>query len=121
MDSKEVTEMNKLIAQFDPNFKIDNSDPKGDSFSTIDGTQWVHKSSLKYHSSWDWLMPVVEKIESTGFQFYIHNEGVEIKRWFWRGNFPDIGVVEEKKIDAVWKAVVQFITWYNSQQNKPQQ
>src|SRR5437870_607544 len=29
-------------------------------------------ANLKYHTSWDWLMPVVEKIESLDFQADIY-------------------------------------------------
>ena len=28
---------------------------------------WVSESELEFHESWDWLMPVVDKIEIEGF------------------------------------------------------
>jgi hypothetical protein len=86
---------------------------------------------LKYHSSWDWLMPVVEKIESLplmkipdeklpqGFEVeikvdncYIHyGNGAEgIVHDFlnlhneWKG---------ESKITIVYNSVIRFIEWYN--------
>ncbi len=47
-------ENNKLIAKF-MDTEITNN------------TKNILGSSLKYHSSWDWLMPVIEKIESLNF------------------------------------------------------
>ena len=52
---------------------------------------------LKYHSSWDWLMPIVEKIEQV-------NEGVPKELI----NLSLFSYREE-----VYKAVVEFIKWYN--------
>lgn len=31
----------------------------------------MHIDSLKFHESWDWIMPVVSKIEDLGFKFII--------------------------------------------------
>jgi len=97
---------NKLIAEF-----MDGE---------FDGREWVfngqqHKT-LKYETSWDWLMPVVEKIEKLAvdnigeiycvimpFQIDIHGSGMV--------------VLSKKrittKINMVWIAIVDFIQWYN--------
>jgi len=56
---------------------------------------------LKYDSSWDWLMPVVVKI----FELKPNND------FFCHLNFP------VKDIKDVYKPVVQFIEWYNSNIN----
>lgn len=57
-----------------------------------------------YHRSWDWLMPVVDRIndncKSTG---YI--DGLE---------FFNIRIVGSD-IKSVYKSVVEYITWYNEQ------
>jgi hypothetical protein len=63
----------------------------------------------------NWLMPVVEKIESLGFQFHIGNEGAAIKKWWFRSNVPDLGSVQETKIAATWEICIRFIKWYNNQ------
>ncbi len=49
---KNIEENNKLIAEF---MNVDHVD--------IDQA-YEDYGELKYHTSWDWLMPVVEKIES---------------------------------------------------------
>ena len=57
---------NKLIAEF---MGMTYGDPNDDSVMiqmTSQGNEVVPIESMKYHTSWDWLMPVVEKIESLG-------------------------------------------------------
>lgn len=90
----------------------------------------------EYHSSWDWLMPVVEKIESLELgdlkglttnndgnkdEHLDCNAGVEI-----HGSYCNIYIQasmrlvdnfieahSENKITAVYNAVIEFIKWYN--------
>jgi len=93
---KTLEEKNRMIAEF-----------MGIVESSIDGQFWTEKShegfgigklvGLKYHSSWDWLMPVVEKIESV-------NEGVPQQL---------LNVSLFSYIEDVYNAVVEFIEWYN--------
>lgn len=74
-----------------------------------------------YHSDWDWLMPVVEKIKSLGF-FY------KLTEWqFFICKYSDYsGVIsydsktdiDEPEIDRVFKTVVRFVTWNNTQTKK---
>ncbi len=76
----------------------------------------------EYHRDWNLLMPVVEKIE--GLHSIIDNKYVNVcinkgyieidgatQRIFYNVS------VEGSKIIALWQAVIQFITWYNSQTN----
>lgn len=69
---------------------------------------------LKYHKSWDWLMPVVEKIESLGYEFIIIESRCKIN------NNTDHSIEElfyietiGSKINATYEAVVAFINEYN--------
>ena len=77
---------------------------------------------LQYHSSFDWLMPVVEKIQSIpitpapnyrGYRIEIVVQGyVEITGF----PMPRISTnvsIEGSLINAIYSAVIQFITWYN--------
>lgn len=64
----------------------------------------------QYHTSWNWLMPVVEQIENFGFEFIIAESRVKIK------HNTDLSINEllnidivGSKIDATYKAVVEFI------------
>ena len=72
-----------------------------------------HISELQYHESWDWLMPVVEKIEAIeGIRFIIEKNRVLIcsygPEYFWNS-----GTTYDSKITTTYNAVVEFIKWYN--------
>lgn len=76
----------------------------------------LRKDSLLFNESWDWLMPVVEKIETMdrtlvniygdGTVIAVDNEGLEIYGKTTHGNKDD-------KIQHVYRAIVDFIKWYN--------
>ena len=69
--------------------------------------------NLLYHTSWDWLMPVVEKIESIlPCDSIITIEYKDCRIPVNESGF-DIVTNEETKIEAVYKAVVEFINQYN--------
>ena len=76
-------------------------------------------SEMKYNTSWDWLMPVVEKIENFGYEFIIaesrcyvkHNTDHSIKELF---HIETIG----SKIDTTYKAVVEFIQTQTKDKDK---
>lgn len=66
---------------------------------------------VKYNSSWDWLMSVVEKIESLGnYGFTIYRNSTNI-------NGLPIELANTRgttKIEAVYNACVEFVKYYNS-------
>lgn len=115
----ETIENNKLIAEFlgvQPNELgeyemfgvIESIDPDDQHFYTA--------RVLKFNDSWDWLMPVVEKIESLNYDFQMmggcwviiydidpdREQGTEL-----------IEESAETKIKTVYAACVRFIKWYN--------
>ena len=74
---------------------------------------------LAYHSSWDWLMPVVEKIETFNHAVTITQNICTIRacimgdstvRAHQTGNYK----TPDTKLYNTWLAVVEFIKWYNS-------
>lgn len=66
---------------------------------------------MRFHTSWDWLMPVVEKINETG--------RFEVNIGYGRCYITDgedeltLSMVENQTQYAVYRAVVEFIKWYN--------
>ena len=70
---------------------------------------------LKFNDSWDWLMEVVEKIESLNYDFQILGgcwviiDDVDPDR----DNEEILEVSSETKIKSVYDACVAFIKWYN--------
>ena len=74
---------------------------------------YVFAIDLIFHSDWNWLMEVVEKIESINFklpsQEYGQYKAMKIK---------DALTMQYKdltKIEATCNACVEFIKWYNEQ------
>ena len=61
---------------------------------------------LMYHSSWDWLMPVIEKISKIPF----YEEGYPMFRFTGNPLFNGNTLIE-----VAYTAVVDFITFYNAQ------
>lgn len=83
---------------------------------------------LKYHSSWDWLMPVIEKIEELSFLTTIkyrncadegkyHEIIISKNHWVFGESLQSLEQIENaetySKIQAVWNGVVNFIEKYN--------
>jgi len=71
---------------------------------------------LRYHTSWDWLMPCVEKIESLTYDVRINGYGSEGDDKYCDicdGNDEISEFTSKSKIEAVYKSVVEFIHWYN--------
>ncbi|HYE68382.1 MAG TPA: hypothetical protein VEA58_07200 [Anaerovoracaceae bacterium] len=68
---------------------------------------------LQYHTSWDWLMPVVEKIRSTGIAKPLGAGVISLQQQL------DAALLS-CKMEAVWQAVTKFIQWYNNQKTTNQ-
>ena len=110
------TENNKIIAEFmikqEPteNFCVGSIGQEVGVFTGIK-TEYFKYEDLKFHSDWNWLMEVVEKIESLGNVFNIDNKKVYILNnvaWC-------TAQVGETKIQAVYNACLEFSKWYNEQ------
>ena len=90
-------EDNKLIMEF-MGLKVDSK-----NFVKIPAHGYIHRgnyqeefntSSVRYHKSWDWLMPCIRKI-------YLDYEGLP-SDWFF-----DISIASP--IELVYNAVVEFL------------
>lgn len=113
---QEIIDGNKLIAEFmglksltkrEYENHPDHSNLSVDEYSIIE--------YQRYHTSWDWIMPVVEKIESMnystginfipglGHSFHFLSGGAEINK----------SRAAATKIGACYKAVIDFINYYN--------
>lgn len=85
---------------------------------------------IEYDTSWDWLMPVVVKIEALEFApgldldfayFSFHCFRTHCSVYMKKDNFLDLNDElvtshsNSTKIEAVYYTVVNFIKWYNEQ------
>lgn len=82
----------------------------------------VPDEKLEFHSNWQWLMPVVEKIEALGYRVSIERWLVQILEENSTDIFGLINAMAEKetdtKINLTVKAVVEFIQYYNTHNKK---
>lgn len=91
-----IDENNKLIAEF-----------MGWEHSKNEDIDAYEMSNLKYHTSWDWLMPVVKRLSeemSCGKIEELH----DFYELFYYGLY-------EANINKVYSAILQFIQWFNTQ------
>ena|ERR1044072_1089682 len=99
-----IRSRNKIIAEFmgyslqksifrsELVYRIDEHDR---TFSLQpDGGNEFSADELHYSNSWDWLIPVCQKIIELGYQPF--------ERFYF-------------EIDKVWNIVVEWIIWYNEQ------
>ena len=93
---------NKLIAEF---MELETPDGVYFEYLTKDGerSKLTHFMLLKYHLSWDWLMPVIEKIQDK------HLENPELDYW----SVDEIRLAIPN-IQQVYYLVVEFIKNQNN-------
>lgn len=118
MTPKQIDDSNKLIALF-----MGATADEGPTEGWFRGIRFPHGGQntfvLKYHNSWDWIMPVLEKIESHGCIVEISMALTMTCRICLIGgrNIRAINIVYQdpiglSNIDTVYKAVVEFVTKY---------
>jgi hypothetical protein len=133
MNKKEIIQNNKLIAAF-----MINGDklcvPRGKHFTNgmifsrkaepekrhknltiddLDVDEYI--PYFEYHYSWEWIMPVIEKIESLDYSSEIYCiGGFEHRTQFFScGICPFKAINFKRKLESVYDAVINFIRWYN--------
>ena len=110
---------NKLIAEFMGGRYFEIGGIMGTTYQyrdLIHKGDYYYPNELKYHTSWDWLMHVVEKIESLGYDFEFKKQGKFTNVRF--KGIIDYNCKRYDNITAIYNAVVEFIKWYNENKNK---
>jgi len=129
MTEQEILDNNKLIADFMSVPCTQGNDPKvwrdlPCPFYGGAGSTWNYNSipkllpQIKYHSSWDWLMPVVINInllEDWRFDVNIKTMDCDITDEHTNKIIVECSCEYEccELINSVYNAVVKFIKWYN--------
>lgn len=124
-----IEQFNKKCAEFLGAYWCnDDLENFPDGYWMIDGDLELplHLRDFQFHSDWNWIMEIVDKIESLeDKQFYME--------WFWL-NKTNVGLYQREtnsgstlweyiarfsdaktKKQAVIQAIDQFIDWYNKQ------
>lgn len=88
-----------------------------------DGRSLAELGLFKYDSNWDWLWPVIDKIESLGYSFSISRRGIQVLTWPSFGfsatdliidnDFLDDYVEDNKRL-ATWDACVAMVIMLNT-------
>ena len=98
---------NKLIAEFIGTLKSPNKKTIWfKNYNPILNKKIVFINQLKYHESWDWLMPVVEKCLMGEAEH--EKKGNELVNNIYEA-LTNISIIE------TYKAVIEFIKWYNNE------
>lgn len=120
MKQEEIIEGNELIAKF-MGYEIPTQTHIKLKWIVYDGVF----QSMKFNCSWDWLMLVVEKIESVKdkhhgcFGVHISSNNCSIQGTNFRSDKianPPIYFYEsygDTKLEATYIACIKFINWYN--------
>ena len=103
MEIQDIIISNKLIAEFI-------------GLEKNDFGYWINKDylfnsqlklldfELKFHSSWDWLIPCINKIYESDWYYKWKDTS---------GQFEKEIFINTKFIEVTWEQVVEFIKWYN--------
>ena len=131
MTKEEIVDGNRLIAEFmGKKLQKGNFWSKmlgyADEFIIINGEPKWSLSDIPYNSSYDWLMPVVEKIEKLGISTNIHYFAGIKKHSYGMTTITydsicseyDLTNYSDSKIEAIYNSVIKFIKWYNKATTK---
>lgn len=117
-----ISSDNRLIAEFMGYYYRENFRGRTMFWHSADSKVWgegtwtpaFELENAEYHISWDWLYPVLEKIQQLGYPYLISDETVSIYK-VWQEEF--ISHFHGKPtIEAAFKCVVNFIKKYNGQE-----
>lgn len=112
MTNEEIIEGNRLIAEFmgwtthpkhGENYVINKSKYRKVPYWS-DCSYKAMREILDYYNSWDWLMPVVEKIKQLEIVDFTKKK-------------PIMNALIDIDINVLYNSVVEFIKWYNKQLN----
>lgn len=93
---------NQLISEFMGAVKSDYGDYL---IFKVGNPQYVGKinhSEIFYHSEWNWLIPVVKKIQQLPIEEFSKKK-------------PVMSALMDVDIDSLYQSIVVFVKWYNSQ------
>jgi len=129
---KNIIENNKLIAEF-LNWEFDDLSEtfetpflklvEPQAFGDEQFSCKLQDFELEFHSDWNWLMEVVEKIENLQDENKCAIYNVQIEQCFVEiieNHTSDtiISTDANSKLEAVYNACVEFIKWYNENKSK---
>ena len=107
-------EDNKLIAEF-MGWEYDENNDWYFTPHRVEVTDGIYDNEVpsdlfEFHTSWNWLMPVVEKIQSLGYEVQIRNTDCIIFQLLDTLKYkPIVDISSGNGKDSTYDAVVEFI------------
>jgi hypothetical protein len=113
---------NKLLAEFlGRNGKVKKSLYTWKGIDDLLTGGWTEVKYMKFHSDWNWIMQVVEKIES-----FIFDDDMYYNFQILGGCY--VTIIDSKtnefgsyssstRLLTVYQACIDFVKWYNAQKN----
>jgi hypothetical protein len=105
-----VRKGNHAIAVFMEDFYDTGSEPS----YYIRRNQEYKIEEAQYHSSWEWLMDVVEKIEELGFRVYLAKYSCQVYRQY--QDFPDNFIIDadfkDDRLENAFDGISAFAEWW---------
>ena len=107
MTQEEINKGNRLIEDLmGSTIKIDQEDVKDIPLA------FLQLEDMKFHLAWKWLMPVVIKIEDDlGYSVLIKDKACMVVV----GDDTTFESETDTKMEAVWRAIVEFLDWHKDQ------
>lgn len=105
LTEEEIVKGNKVIAKYDGHTIDFGYNKDGVLFLG----QHIDVRKLMYHTSWNWLIPVCRKCLESHSALIDGREIIETPYALIASE-----LVEGYDIERVWKAVIEFIEWYNN-------
>ncbi len=104
---------NELIAEF-MGYEVKHNKCYSPKYN--DGTI----APMQFHSSWDWLMPVIEKIETLEYTFEKNYQRID-KDWqslIVKGNDILYQEFNDDSLKSSYYVLVEFVKQYNNERNR---
>ena len=107
--NKLITEFMQVQNDFSDTYYLPEFGHYFNSYGQIEWNDCFRSNELKYHSSWDWLKPVIDKIiNSIGIKTI---DECNDEEWFQYNRISRMYIGIEIKL--AFHYVVEFIKWYN--------
>ena len=109
------SETNRLLAEFlNAKYSKEEDLYYFPSIFCKSGRNYFYSFDLLFHSDWNWLMQVVEKIEDLGYSLEINKqEENDYQCNIVKSNNIIHSHYNISKIEAVYNACIEFVKWYN--------
>lgn len=92
---------NKVIVEFMGVDKCTDAEHIDDPCFYFESQGYIQSCQMEYHKSWEWLMPVIKKIQQLPIAEFSKKK-------------PVMNALMDVEIEPLFLSVIVFIKWYNT-------